>query len=80
MEDATVGIGILELMLLFLFGVAAIVGGAIWFFGRSARRFATQRGQRSAADRLAELESLRQAGQISADEYEKQRASILSSV
>jgi hypothetical protein len=74
------GIGIRELMLLFLFGVAVIVGGALWFFGRSARRSNAQRGHRPVAGRLAELESLRQAGQISTDEYEKQRASIISSV
>lgn len=73
-------IGIRELMLLLLFGVAVIVGGAIWFFGRSAGRSTAQRNQRPVARRLAELESLRQAGQISADEYEKQRASIISSI
>lgn len=73
-------IGIRELMLLFLFGVSVIVGGAIWFFGRSVRRSTAQRGQRPVVGRLAELESLRQAGQISTDEYEKQRASIISSV
>ena len=74
------GIGIRELMLLLLFGAAVIVGGAIWFFGRSARRSTAQRNQRPAAGRLAELESLRQAGQITTDEYEKQRASIISDV
>lgn len=73
-------IGIRELMLLLLFGVAVIVGGVIWFFGRSARRATAQRSQRPVAGRLAELESLRQAGQISTDEYEKQRASIISGV
>lgn len=74
------GIGIRELMLLFLFGVAVVVGGAIWFFGRSARRSIAQRGQRPVAGRLAELESLRQAGQISTDEYQKLRASIISCI
>jgi hypothetical protein len=80
MEDPMMGIGIRELMLLLLFGVAVVVGGAIWFFGRSAGRSIAQRGQRPAAGRLAELESLRQAGQISTDEYQKQRASIISCV
>lgn len=80
MEDPMMGIGILELMLLLLFGVAVIIGAAIWFFGRSAKRSTAQRRQRPVADRLAELESLRQAGQISRDEYEKQRASIISCV
>ena len=74
------GIGIRELMLLLPLGVAVIVGGAIWFFGRSSRRSAAQREQRPVAGRLAELESLRQAGQISTDEYEKQRSSIISCV
>jgi hypothetical protein len=67
-------------MLLFLFGVTVIVGGAIWFFSRSARKSPAQRDQRPVAGRLAELESLRQAGQISTHEYEKQRASIISGV
>ena len=80
MEDPMMGIGIVELGLLLVFGVAVIVGGASWFFGRSARRSAAQSSQRPVAGRLAELESLRQAGQISTDEYEKQRASIISSV
>lgn len=73
-------IGIRELMLLSLFGIAVIVGGAIWLFGRSARGSIAHKVQRPVAGRLAELESLRQAGQISADEYEKQRASIISCV
>jgi hypothetical protein len=80
MEDPMMAIGIRELMLLSLFAVAVIVGGAVWFFGRSARGSNAQRVQRLVAGRLAELESLRQAGQISADEYEKQRASIISCV
>ncbi|MDY6949454.1 MAG: hypothetical protein SXG53_27530 [Pseudomonadota bacterium] len=73
-------IGIRELMLLSAFAVAVIVAGAAWFFGRSARGATAQRVQRPVADRLTELQSLRQAGQISADEYEKQRASIISGV
>ena len=35
---------------------------------------------RTVAERLAELESLRKAEQITAAEYEKQRATIVSSV
>jgi hypothetical protein len=80
MEDPMMAIGIIELMLLLVLGVAVIVGGAIWFFRRSARRSTAQRAQRPMAARLAELESLRQAGQISADEYEKQRASVISGI
>jgi uncharacterized membrane protein len=80
MEDPMMGIGFRELIvLLFLFAIVVIVV-AIRFFGRSAGRSTAQGGQRPVVDRLAELESLRQAGQISAGEYEKQRASIISCI
>ena len=73
------GIGFRELTVLLLLFAVILVFGAIWLFGRSGRR-SSQAGQRPVTDRLAELETLRRAGQISTDEYEKQRASIVSSV
>jgi hypothetical protein len=72
------GIGFKELIVLMvLFAVPCIViGGAIWLIIRRNRG-----GQRRpVGDRLAELESLRRTGQISTDEYEKQRASIISCI
>ena len=76
------GIGYRELILLILlFAVSSLVIVAlIWFVVRRNRGSASPGGERRAADRLAELESLRQAGHISTGEYEKQRASIISGV
>lgn len=68
-------IGFWELLLLTPLLVVLIVV-AVW----GLRSSGGSGGRRSTADRLAELESLRNAGRISADEYEKQRASIISSV
>lgn len=75
-------IGSRELMILmFLFAVLCmVIVGAIWLAIRRNRSGSSLGSQRPAADRLAELESLRQAGHISTDEYEKQRASIISGV
>jgi hypothetical protein len=78
-------IGIYELLiLLFLFiGPAilvAVIAVVVWLRRRSTRASTPQAVQRRVADRLAELESLRQAGHISTDEYEKQRAAIISCV
>ena len=76
------GIGYRELIvLLFLFIVPCIViVGAVWLVARRNRASSSPGKQRSAADRLAELESLRRAGHISTGEYEKQRASIISAI
>ena len=76
------GIGFRELIvLMFLFAVLCIaIVGAIWLATRRNRSRSSLGSQRPAADRLAELESLRQAGHISTAEYEKQRASIISGV
>jgi hypothetical protein len=80
-EDPMMAIGFRELLvLLSMVGTAVILGGAIWLVARFTGRSAAQRSQRPVAARLAELESLRQAGLISTDEYERQRASIISSV
>jgi uncharacterized membrane protein len=74
------GIGYRELMLLLgmLLLMVLIVAGIVWLVGTASK---PSRGvTRSAAERLAELESLRKAGQITAAEYEKQRAAIVASV
>jgi uncharacterized membrane protein len=64
-------LGMLLLMVL-------IVAGIVWLVGTASK---PSRGiTRSAAERRAELESLRKAGQITAAEYEKQRAAIVASV
>lgn len=62
------------IVLMLLFVVPCIVIGAVILLAMRPR------GQRSTAARLAELESLRGTGHISADEYDKQRASIISRV
>ena len=76
------GIGYRELIvLMMLFAVPCIViVGAIWLVTRRNRGSSSPGNQRPAADRLAELESLRRAGHINTGEYEKQRASIISGV
>jgi hypothetical protein len=76
------GIGFRELIVLMvLFALPCIViVGAVWLVLRRNRASSSPKVQRSAADRLAELESLRRAGHISTVEYEKQRASIISDV
>jgi Flp pilus assembly protein protease CpaA len=78
-------IGFRELLILLaLFAVpciviAALIVTAILLMRRS-KRSPSSTGQRPAADRLAELDSLRRGGAIDTDEYEKQRALIISSV
>jgi hypothetical protein len=76
------GIGFRELIILMLlFAVTCIaIVGVGWLIIRRNRGPSSPGSQRPAADRLAELESLRRAGQISTGEYEKQRASIISGV
>lgn len=69
-------IGFRELIVLMLLsGIPLLlIGVAVWWIVRWIKR------PRLAADRLAELETLRRAGTINADEYEKQRALIIASV
>ena len=69
-------IGFRELIVLMMLSVIPLllIGFVVWWAVRLIRR------PRPAADRLAELESLRRAGSINSDEYEKQRAAILASV
>ena len=76
------GIGYRELIILvWLFAVPAVViGVVVWLVARRSRASSQAGSQRPAADRLAELESLRRAGQITTDEYEKQRASIIARI
>ena len=74
------GLGYREVMLLLgmLFVMVLMVAGIVWLIGTASKpsKIAT----RSAAERLAELESLRKADKITAAEYEKQRAAIVASV
>ena len=74
------GIGYRELMV--LLGMLAVtvllVAGIVWLIGTASKQ--PKVAVRSAAERLAELESLRKNGQITAAEYEKQRAAIVASV
>lgn len=66
------GFGLRELIILFiLFGGLALIGSILWrLIGRSTGPSA----------RLAKLEELRSSGKITRDEYERQRANIISSV
>ncbi len=70
------GIGFRELLLLMVLSSVPflLIGVVVWLVVRWIRR------PRPVADRLAELESLRRAGTINTDEYEKQRAAIIASV
>jgi hypothetical protein len=70
------GIGYGELIFLVLLsGIPLLlIGVVVWLAVRWSKR------SRPTAARLAELESLRRAGTINADEYEKQRAAIIASV
>jgi hypothetical protein len=74
------GIGYREAMILLgmLLIMVLIVVGIVWSAGRAGK--SARPSTRSAAERLAELESLRNGGQITAAEYEKQRAVIVASV
>jgi cytochrome c-type biogenesis protein CcmH/NrfG len=76
------GLGFREMLfLLFLLALGALfIACIVWFANRSGRNSYVNARPRPTADRLAELESLRQAGQISSEEYEKHRASIISDV
>jgi len=70
------GIGVWELMVLvafvlFVVGIVSLVRKA----GRPSKA-----STRTAAERLAELESLKKANQITEAEYERQRATIVSSI
>ena len=71
------GIGYKELMILLV--VFAVIIVAVLMMIRSSSKPSRVIG-RTVAERLAELEVLRNAGQITVAEYEKQRATIVSSV
>ncbi len=65
-------LGFRELIILVLFfGVPLAIGFVIW---RTSRRAS------SPAARLAKLDQLRVSGKVTAAEYERQRASIISGV
>jgi hypothetical protein len=74
------GLGYKEVMVLLsmLLMMVLIVAGIVWLVGTASKP--SKAITRSAAERLAELESLRNGGQITAAEYEKQRAAIVASV
>ena len=74
------GLGYREVMLLLgmLLMMVLIVAGIVWLVGTASKP--SKAIMRSAAERLAELESLRNSGQITTAEYEKQRAAIVASV
>ena len=74
------GIGYRELLLLLgmLLVMVLMVAGIVWLIGTASRP--SKAIARSTSERLAELESLRNGGQITAAEYEKQRAAIVASV
>ena len=71
------GIGYRELIVLVVIMVLLVVG--IVGLVRAASR-PPKVNARSAADRLAELEALRRAEQITDAQYERQRAAIVSSI
>lgn len=75
-------IGYKELMILLpVMAVVLFVGvGVAWFLIRALGKSVRATTGRTLAERLAELESLKQAEQITAAEYEKQRAAIVSSI
>jgi uncharacterized membrane protein len=74
-RELMVILGVLGVMVLL---VAAIVGGIVWLIGTASK--SPKVTPRSTAERLAELESLRKAERITAAEYDKQRAAIVSSI
>jgi hypothetical protein len=74
------GIGYRELMLILgmLAVMVLLVAGIVWLIGTASK--SPKVTPRSTSERLAELEALRKADRITAAEYEKQRAAIVSSV
>jgi outer membrane lipoprotein-sorting protein len=70
-RESLILVGMLVFMLL-------MVAGIVWLIGTASKP--PKEVPRSASERLAELESLRNTEQITAAEYEKQRAAIVSSV
>lgn len=74
------GLGYREVMILLvmLAFMVLIVAGIVWLIGSASK--SPKVPLRSASERLAELEALKRAEQITAAEYEKQRAAIVSSV
>lgn len=71
------GIGYKELMILLV--LLAIVVFVVIMIIRSGSK-PSRVSARTVGERLTELEALRNAGQITVAEYEKQRATIVASV
>lgn len=70
------GLMILASLLLF---VVLPLAAIVWLISRGLRSTGPS-GKNTAAARLAELEALRRDGRITEEEYERQRASIISQV
>ena len=72
--------GYREVMLLLgmLAVMVLLIAGIVWLVGTASK--SPKVAPRSVSERLAELESLRKADRITAAEYEKQRAAIVSSI
>ena len=74
------GIGFRELIviLIMLAVMGLLLAGIVWLVGTASKP--SRSAVRTVAERLAELESLKKAGQITDAEYDRQRAVIISSV
>ena len=73
-----IGFRELIVIMIMLGCMALIIAGIVWLIGSVSK--SSKVPMRSAAERLAELEALRKANQITAAEYERQRSAIVSSV
>jgi uncharacterized membrane protein len=74
-REVMVLLGMLLVMVLTLAGIVWLI---VWLIRTTSKP--SKAITRSTAERLAELESLKKAEQITAAEYEKQRATIVASV
>jgi len=73
-----IGFGEVIFILIMLAVMGLLIAGIVWLIGTASKP--PKVAMRSASERLAELESLRNAERITAAEYEKQRAAIVSSI
>jgi hypothetical protein len=70
------GIGVVELFTLMAFVLFVI--GIVWLVRKAGKP--SKASMRTTAERLAELESLKKAHQITEAEYERQRTAIISNI
>ena len=73
-----IGFGEVIFILIMLAAMGLLIAGIVWLIGTASKP--PKVAMRSASERLAELESLRNTERITAAEYEKQRAAIVSNV